>query len=99
MITANKNLRVCSKGHKYYKSSTCPVCPICEKEKNSKQDFLSSVAAPARRALEQAGITTLEQLSTFTETDLLALHGMGPSSIPKLRNALGSKGLSFTKKQ
>jgi predicted RecB family nuclease len=99
MKTANKNLRVCSKGHKYYKSSTCPVCPICEKEKKPNQAFLSSVAAPARRALEQAGITTLEQLSTFTETDLLALHGMGPSSIPKLRDALELKGLSFTKKQ
>lgn len=98
MTTANKNLRVCSKGHKYYKSSTCPVCPICEKEQKPDEDFLSMVGAPARRALERAGITTLEQLSTFTETDLLALHGMGPSSIPKLRYALELKGLSFIEK-
>ena len=99
METATKNLRVCSEGHKYYKSSTCPVCPICEKEQKPDDDFLSRVGAPARRALERAEITTLEHLSTFTETELLALHGMGPSSIPKLRDALDSKGLSFREKQ
>lgn len=98
MAKANKNLRVCSKGHMYYKSSTCPVCPVCEKEQKPDEDFLSMLGAPARRALERAGITTLTQLSTYTETDLLALHGMGPGSLPKLRYALESKGLSFSGK-
>ena len=95
MTRANINLRVCSKGHTYYKSSTCPVC---EKEQKPDEGFLSMLGAPARRALKQAGITTLEQLSTYTETNLLALHGMGPSSIPKLRYALESKGLAFIQK-
>src|SRR5258706_14804281 len=86
--------RVCSKGHVYYKSSDCPVCPVCEKEKNIG-GFLSTLSAPARRAMENAVVTTIHQLSNKTEKEILALHGMGPGSIPGLRLALQSKGLSF----
>lgn len=25
-----KSLRVCKNGHQYYKSSNCPICPLCE---------------------------------------------------------------------
>jgi len=53
------------------------------------------MAAPARRALENAGITTLAQLSQKTEAEILALHGMGPGSLPKLRSALEERGYSF----
>ena len=88
--------KVCSKGHLYYKSSDCPVCPICEKEKII-DGFHSILSAPARRALENAGIMTIQQLSMKTEKEILALHGMGPGSIPKLRLELKSKGLSFKK--
>ncbi|MFC5986417.1 hypothetical protein [Marinicrinis lubricantis] len=47
------------------------------------------------RALEREGITSLERLSEYTEAGILKLHGIGPSSIPKLRNALDEVGLSF----
>ncbi|HMK05572.1 MAG TPA: RNA polymerase alpha subunit C-terminal domain-containing protein [Ferruginibacter sp.] len=87
----------CSKGHKYYKSSDCPVCPVCEKEKQPSDSFLSLLAAPARRGLENNGIDTLQQLSAFTAEAILAFHGMGAGSIPKLKKALASKGLSFKK--
>ncbi|MGZ8558561.1 MAG: hypothetical protein ACXWWC_09520 [Chitinophagaceae bacterium] len=90
-----KNRRVCSKGHIYYKSSSCPVCPACEKDRKPDQEFLSEIAAPARRALENAGIKTLVQLSKMREAEVLKLHGMGPGSIPKLRSALKLKGPSF----
>jgi predicted flap endonuclease-1-like 5' DNA nuclease len=53
------------------------------------------VAAPAQRALAGAGITQLEQLAKWTESDLLALHGMGPKAIGLLRDALRAKGLAF----
>lgn len=92
------NLRICSKGHKYYKSSDCPSCPTCEKERKPNKGFLSLVSAPARRALEREEIITLLRLSKYTEKELLELHGMGPGSIPKLRNALKENGLSFRKK-
>lgn len=59
--------------------------------------FLSQLAAPARRALEKEGITTLKQLATYTEGEILALHGMGPSSIPKLKAALAKEKLTFRK--
>ncbi len=28
-------LRVCPKGHKYYKSSDCPTCPVCESHRKT----------------------------------------------------------------
>lgn len=60
-----------------------------------EQEFLALLAAPARRALEGKGIFSLEQLSRFSEVELLELHGFGPGSLPKLRRALAAQGLSF----
>lgn len=57
--------------------------------------FLSLISAPARRALEGKGINTLQLLSQYSEKELLKLHGIGPTAIPKLREALKSAGLSF----
>ena len=88
-------LRTCEKGHKYYKSTDCPTCPICEEERKPKDSFLSLIGAPARRALERENIKTLEDLAKWTEKEILKLHGMGPSTIPKLKTALKDKGLSF----
>lgn len=98
MTLSKKNLRICNKGHKYYKSSDCPVCPICEKERKPIADFLTAISAPARRALEREGINTLIKLSKRSEKDVLQLHGMGPGSIPILKSALKTKGLYFAKK-
>src|SRR5690349_13702649 len=97
-MPSQKNLRTCDQGHEYYKSSLCPVCPICENNRKPFDDFLSRLSAPARRALEHEGILNLKQLARKTESDILKLHGMGPSSIPKLKSALASQGLSFRKK-
>lgn len=91
------NLRLCDNGHKYYKSSDCPVCPICEKERQPSAEFLQLIGAPARRALESKGIDTLFKLSKFSEGDLLKLHGFGPGSLPRLRKALKERGYSFRK--
>jgi DNA-directed RNA polymerase alpha subunit len=95
MTSSEKNLRTCNKGHNYYKSSDCPTCPICEQERKPETGFLSLLSAPARRALENNGITSLQQLSTFSEKEILQFHGMGPASLPKLRRALENEGLSF----
>ncbi|AZJ19309.1 hypothetical protein DM800_13075 [Bacillus sp. AY18-3] len=94
-MTTEKTLRTCEKGHEYYKSSDCPTCPTCEKEKKPKTGFLSLLSSPARNALEHHGIHTIEELSKYSEKEILKLHGMGPASMPKLRNALKEKGLSF----
>jgi predicted flap endonuclease-1-like 5' DNA nuclease len=55
----------------------------------------AGVPAPARRALEGAGITSYEQLAGLTEKELSALHGMGPKAIRLLREALAAQGTSF----
>lgn len=94
-MTNNKTLRTCTKGHQYYKSSDCPTCPVCEKERQPKAGFLSKLAAPARRALENNGITTVQQLAQLTEKEVLSFHGMGKSSLPTLHKALEAEGLTF----
>ncbi len=91
----SKSLRTCRKGHQYYKSTDCPTCPVCEKQRAPETGFLSGLSAPARRALENKGIKTVKQLARFSETDILALHGMGKTSLPKLRTELKKAGLHF----
>ncbi|SDD16729.1 hypothetical protein SAMN02799630_02299 [Paenibacillus sp. UNCCL117] len=95
MAASNKKLKVCDKGHQFYKSSDCPSCPICEQERKPADGFLALLAAPARRALEHHGISTVEHLSACTEKEIMDLHGMGPKSLPVLRAALEERGLSF----
>lgn len=90
-------LSICPRGHRYYKSSDCPVCPICEGKLKPEGDFLSVLSAPARRAMENAGIQTIKLLAKYSEKELLALHGFGPSAIPKLKEVLKKNGLTFRK--
>jgi hypothetical protein len=90
--------RICNEGHRYYKSSDCPTCPVCEEARKPDSGFLSSLASPARRALTNAGIKTLKQLSAWNEVELLDLHGMGPNAIIKLTKSLKANGLTFRKK-
>lgn len=91
--------KTCRKGHVFYKNSDCPTCPICEEERKPSAGFMAKLPAPARRALEGAGITTLQELSKKSEQEVLTLHGMGPSSIPKLKKALAEAKLSFRKEK
>jgi predicted flap endonuclease-1-like 5' DNA nuclease len=56
---------------------------------------LPSIGRPATQALELAGVTRLEQLSRFSEAELLALHGVGPKAIRLLNEALHAHGLAF----
>jgi hypothetical protein len=53
------------------------------------------LSAPARRALARAGYERLEQLNGVEDADLSRLHGMGPSAIKTLREALTERGLSL----
>ena len=42
-----------------------------------------------------AGITQLDQVTRFTEAQLLALHGMGPNAIQAIKAALLAQGKSL----
>jgi DNA-directed RNA polymerase alpha subunit len=57
--------------------------------------FPRGISAPATRALHAAGFTTLEQLTTVSAAELLALHGFGPKALRILQAALAEKGLSL----
>lgn len=92
-----KNRRVCPNGHTYIKTSDCPTCPKCEAAQKPTSGFMSTLSAPARRALENQGIKTIKQLSKYSTQQILELHGMGKASIPKLQQALKEAGLTFKK--
>ncbi len=91
-----KSQRTCPQGHKYAKTSDCPTCPVCE-QLRKPDGFLAGLGAPARRAIEREGICSLEQLATYTEDQLLALHGLGKTSLPKLQAALKAVGKTLKK--
>ncbi len=65
----------------------------------SKMGTLPKISAPAMRALDAAGYTTLKQLTRVTEAELAQLHGMGPKALGILREALQAEGLSFKQGQ
>jgi len=92
-----KQRRVGPQGHEFFKSSDCPTCPHCEAAKKPAEGFMAVLSAPACRALDGAGLTTLRKLSRRTEKQVLALHGMGPNAMVKLRLSLKKAGLSFAK--
>ena len=88
--------RICEKGHTYYKSSDCPVCPVCESEKKPQSGLLSKVGAPARRALVAAGITSETDLARYTLKELKSLHGIGPSALRVLEEFMKNSSNQFT---
>ena len=53
------------------------------------------LAAPARRALVDAGLTELAQLCKWTRAELASLHGVGPNALRTIDVALMSRGLFF----
>ena len=53
------------------------------------------LSAPVKRALAMAEITSLETLASYSEKEILALHGIGPSALPMLRAALQTVSLAF----
>lgn len=99
---AARTWKECSRGHRFQKSSDCPVCPKCWSgyyRTRAQSDFPDALAAPALRALLNARITKLSQLTAWTKQDLAALHGMGPKALGQIQSALRRQGLSFAKQK
>jgi hypothetical protein len=82
-------------GPLYAKSSDCPVCPSGEKEQKPVAGFLSLLAAPARRTLENKGSTTVEPFAIFTQKEMWQGHGIGKSVLSKPYPALAAQKLTF----
>jgi hypothetical protein len=56
---------------------------------------LPKLAKPAQRALANAGIGSLKQMSRFTRQQISELHGIGNNALVVLQKALEDAGLSF----
>ena len=57
--------------------------------------FPAGLSGPALRALDVAGVRSLGDLTRWTETELLALHGMGAKGVRMLREALAASRRQF----
>ncbi|WP_417900454.1 DNA-binding protein [Bacillus haimaensis] len=66
-----------------------------QESKTIETGFPKGIGKPATRALEAAGYTQLEELTSIREKELLKLHGVGPKAVGILRVALEEKGRSF----
>lgn len=95
MAARQKILKTCAQGHQFYKSSDCNTCPVCAQEYKPASGFLAPFSSPARNALTHAEIDTVEKLAAHTEKEILALHGIGKSSLPRFYEALEAAGLQF----
>jgi hypothetical protein len=62
------------------------------------ENDLPKLSQPAQRALAEAGIRHLEQLTGYGESDIRQWHGIGPNALKTLREALAAKGLTFRQK-
>jgi hypothetical protein len=59
--------------------------------------FPKGLGKPALRALASAGLDRLDQMTRVTESELLALHGMGPKAIGIIKTALRAQGKALAK--
>jgi uncharacterized protein YdhG (YjbR/CyaY superfamily) len=66
-----------------------------QQQSKKEIDFLPRLSVPARRALQNNGIKTLQDLAKYTETEILQFHGIGKTAIPVLQKALRQKGIDF----
>jgi uncharacterized protein YdhG (YjbR/CyaY superfamily) len=53
------------------------------------------LGGPARRALNQGGFKTLEDLNKISRTEFASLHGIGPNSIGKIEVAMAEAKIKF----
>ena len=58
-------------------------------------DALPKIAAPAVRALNTAGYTSLLGLAGASRSELARLHGVGPKALRILEQALEEHGLAL----
>ena len=59
-------------------------------------DELPKIGAPATRALNNAGYTSLRQLVGVPRADLAKLHGMGPKALRIIEDNLAKQGLRLS---
>ena len=53
----------------------------------------SKLAAPARRALDSAGVRSLEDLTQYSEQEVLGWHGIGKNALSVISQFLENNSL------
>ncbi|MBC8172644.1 MAG: hypothetical protein H7X71_01955 [Chitinophagales bacterium] len=81
------------------KENTLPQQKKQTAQNKDTDNFAVNLAKPAQRALLNAGITTLKQLSKLTEEEISNLHGVGQNAVQQIKKALTENGLAFAKKK
>lgn len=61
--------------------------------------LLQKLAKPAQRAIQNEGITTIEQLAKYSEKELSELHGIGKNAMNIIKQTLIENGLLFSQKE
>lgn len=56
---------------------------------------LPKISKPALRALNSINVKTLEDITNYSDAELLELHGFGPKAIRILREIMDEQGLKF----
>lgn len=87
-------IRTCERGHSFDKSSDCPTCPTCEKEK-WKGSVWEGLSNPAKRALAAHGIVDYPALSKYSRKEVASWHGIGPSVLKKMDSILEKHQLKW----
>lgn len=59
------------------------------------EKFLTNLSKPARSALLYATIDSFQKLASYTEKEILALHGGGSKSLPVIYEALSNEQLQL----
>ena len=58
-------------------------------------DFLDKLSKPAKNGLLHEGIDDFDKLSELTEKEILSIHGIGPKSLPVVRECLAQTGMKL----
>jgi hypothetical protein len=61
--------------------------------------LLQKLAKPAQRAFQNEGISTIEQLSKYSEKEFSELHGIGKNAMSVINQTMSENGLSFSQKK
>jgi len=62
------------------------------------ENLLRKLAAPAQRAIQGAGVKTVEELANMSEAELMGLHGIGQNAMKTIKAFLDENGWSLKKK-
>ena len=60
-----------------------------------ESEFPRSLGKVATRELRVHHLTRYDQLTAISESELLAIHGVGPKAVGILREELTARGLGF----